>query len=66
MLDHRAMQLGDAFLKKTVPMITPLRLAGRAPSLVIVSDEDDYSGIEGCCGSPTGKNGVVLGGATHH
>jgi hypothetical protein len=63
-LDHGAIQLGDAFLKKTVPMIMHSRTWRTEPSsLVIVWDEDDYSGIDGCCGSPTGKNGVVLGGA---
>jgi hypothetical protein len=62
-LDHGAIQLGDAFLKKTVPMIMHSRTWRTEPSsLVIVWDEDDYSGIDGCCGSPTGKNGVVLGG----
>ncbi len=63
-LDHGAIQLGDAFLKKTVPMIMHSRTWRSEPSsLVIVWDEDDYAGIDGCCGSPTGKNGVVLGGA---
>jgi hypothetical protein len=63
-LDHGAIQLGDAFLKKTVPMIMDSRTWRTEPSsLVIVWDEDDYTGIAGCCGSPTGKNGVVLGGA---
>jgi hypothetical protein len=64
-LDHGAIQLGDAFLKKAVRAITHSRTwRTEASSLVIVWDEDDYSGIDGCCGSPTGKNGVVLGGAS--
>lgn len=63
-LDHGAIQLGDAFLKKTVSMIMNSRTWRTEPSsLVIVWDEDDYTAIDGCCGSPTGKNGVVLGGA---
>ena len=63
-LDHGPIQLGDAFLKKAVRTITHSRTWRTEPSsLVIVWDEDDYAGIDGCCGSPTGKNGVVLGGA---
>ena len=63
-LDHGPIQLGDRFLKKTVHLITHSRTWHREPSsIVIVWDEDDYAGISGCCGSPTGKNGVVLGGA---
>jgi hypothetical protein len=63
-LDHGAIQLGDAFVKKTVRMIQHSRTWRTEPSsLVIVWDEDDYAGIDGCCGTPIGKNGVVLGGA---
>jgi hypothetical protein len=63
-LDHGPIQLGDRFLKKTVKLITHSRTWRTQPSsLVIVWDEDDYAGIDGCCGSPTGNNGVVLGGA---
>jgi len=63
-LDHGAIQLGDRFLKKTVKLIMHSRTWKTQPSsLVIVWDEDDYAGIDGCCGSPTGNNGVVLGGA---
>src|SRR3974390_2616820 len=35
-------------------------------AIVIVWDEDDYTGFDGCCGSPVGKGAVgtfVLGGA---
>jgi len=32
-------------------------------AIVIAWDEDDYSGFAGCCGSPTGAGGGVLGGA---
>ena len=32
--------------------------------IVIVWDEDDYSGYSGCCGSPTNsQTGAVLGGS---
>ncbi len=63
-LDHGVIQLGDRFLKKTVRLIMHSRTWRKEPSsIVIVWDEDDYAGIDGCCGSPTGKNGVVLGGA---
>ncbi len=63
-LDHGPIQLGDRFLKKTVKLITHSRAWRKQPSsLVIVWDEDDYAGIDGCCGSPTGNGGVVLGGA---
>jgi hypothetical protein len=63
-LDHGPIQLGDAFLKKAVGLITHSRTWRKEPSsLVIVWDEDDYAGIDGCCGSPTGNGGVVLGGA---
>ena len=63
-LDHGAIALGDHFLKKTVKLIMHSRTWRSQPSsLVIVWDEDDYAGIDGCCGSPTGNGGVVLGGA---
>jgi hypothetical protein len=63
-LDHGPIQLGDAFLKKAVRIIMHSRAWRSGPSsLVIAWDEDDYAGIDGCCGSPTGNNGVVLGGA---
>lgn len=63
-LDHGAIQLGDAFLRDTVNAITSSKVwqQGRS-AIVIVWDEDDYSGFAGCCGSPTGVNGVILGGA---
>jgi hypothetical protein len=63
-LDHGAIALGDAFLKDTVTAITQSRAwrHGRS-ALVIVWDEDDYAGYAGCCESPVGLNGVVLGGA---
>ena len=32
-------------------------------SIVITWDEDDYTGIAGCCHSPRGGHGIVLGGS---
>jgi hypothetical protein len=32
-------------------------------ALVIMWDENDYSSATGCCHSPTGVNGIVLGGS---
>jgi hypothetical protein len=63
-LDHGAIQLGDQFLKDTVSQITHSRTWHTSDSsIVIVWDEDDYAAITGCCNSPTGVNGVTLGGA---
>ena len=63
-LDHGAIRLGDAFLRRTVRMITgsPVWRTSRS-SIVITWDEDDYSGIAGTSTSPAGRNGVILGGA---
>ena len=63
-LDHGAIQLGDQFLHHTVNQITHSETWQESDSsIVIVWDEDDYTGISGCCGSPTGVGGVTLGGA---
>jgi hypothetical protein len=63
-LDHGAIQLGDAFLQATVSAIMMSSVWQQSSSaIVIVWDEDDYSGFDGCCGSPTGVDGVTLGGA---
>lgn len=32
-------------------------------AIVLVWDEDDYAGYDGCCHSPTTTGGAVLGGA---
>jgi hypothetical protein len=32
-------------------------------AIAIVFDEDDYQGTAGCCNSPTGVDGGILGGA---
>jgi hypothetical protein len=62
-LDHGAIQLGDQFLAATVPQIMNSPSWNDGSVLVIVWDEDDYSGYSGCCGSPVGEGGVTLGGA---
>jgi hypothetical protein len=62
-LDHKVIALGDAFLKDTVGKIMHSRAWRRKSAIVIVWDEDDYAGFAGCCESPVGANGVVLGGA---
>jgi phosphatidylinositol-3-phosphatase len=63
-LDHGAIQLGDAFLKNTVHEITHSSVwRNTNSSIVIVWDENDYADFNGCCGSPVGNNGVVLGGS---
>jgi hypothetical protein len=62
-LDHKVIGLGDAYLKDTVEAIMKSRAWKRNSALVIVWDEDDYAGFAGCCESPIGADGVVLGGA---
>lgn len=62
-LDHGAIQLGDQFLRETVTKIVRSRAWDERSAIVIVWDEDDYAGFSGCCGSPTGNDGAVLGGA---
>jgi hypothetical protein len=62
-LDHGAIQLGDAFLKDTVHKIVHSDAWNEGAALVIAWDEDDYTGFAGCCRSPVGAQGWVLGGA---
>jgi len=63
-LDHGAIQLGDAFLRSTITQIESSRVWRTTNSAIVVTwDEDDYTGFSGCCGSPTGNKGVILGGA---
>jgi hypothetical protein len=61
-LDHGAIHLGDQFLKETVSAIVASPAWNERSAIVIVWDEDDYSGFSGCCESPTG-NGFTLGGS---
>ena len=63
-LDHGAIHLGDWFLRTTVETIKSSQVwKDGSAAIVIVWDEDDYNGFKGCCSSPTGVNGVVLGGS---
>ncbi len=62
-LDHSVIALGDQFLGATVAAIMNSPAWAQGAAIVIVWDEDDYAGYAGCCSSPTGANGVTLGGA---
>jgi len=62
-LDHGAIQLGDAFLRDTVHKIVHSDAWNDGAALIIVWDEDDYTGFAGAKGSPIGDKGWVLGGA---
>ncbi len=62
-LDHGAIKLGDAYLRQEVAAITGSPAWGKSAALIIVWDEDDYSGYSGTAGSPIGRNDTVLGGA---
>jgi hypothetical protein len=62
-LDHKVIGLGDAFVRATVEKIQKSAAWKRDAAIVVVWDEDDYAGFAGCCDSPTGAGGVVLGGA---
>ena len=61
--DPGAIQMGDQFVKDTVQEITASRTWKTTnSSIVIVWDENDYSGYSGGPGSPVGQDNVVLGG----
>jgi hypothetical protein len=63
-LDHSIIQLGDNFLRSEVDEITESPTWRHTRSaLIILWDENDYTSANGCCHSPTGVNGVVLGGS---
>ena len=62
-LDHGAIQLGDDFVQSTVAEIQASKAWTKKSAIVLVWDENDYTGDSGCCHSPTGVNGVTLGGA---
>jgi hypothetical protein len=61
-LDHSVIQQGDDFVQATVSMIKGSKVWSENSAIVIVWDEDDYIGHAGCCHSPTGVGGAVLGG----
>jgi hypothetical protein len=63
-LDHGAIQLGDSFLKSAVTQIESSHVWNNTDSSIVITwDEDDYSGFVGCCHSPRGRHGIVLGGS---
>jgi hypothetical protein len=62
-LDHKVIALGDQFLKTTIDAIMHSQAWHKNSAIVVVWDEDDYAGFAGCCESPTGTTGGVLGGA---
>jgi len=62
-LDHSIIKRGDTYLSNTIPAIMQSKAWSDNSAIVIVWDEDDYNGYAGCCHSPTGVNGVTLGGA---
>jgi hypothetical protein len=63
-LDHSVIALGDTFLKDTVQKIqASTAWTQHNSAIIIVWDEDDYAGYAGCCGSPAGAGGTLLGGA---
>ncbi len=63
-LDHSIIKLGDNFIQSAVSTIMSSRVWNDRSAIVITWDEDDYAGYAGCCHSPTGVNGVTLGGAS--
>jgi len=62
-LDHGAIHLGDNFVRSTVQQIMSSKTWKTThSSIVLVWDENDYSGYAGGPGSPIGAKSVVLGG----
>lgn len=63
-LDHSVIKLGDNYLRSAVDEITESRVWHTQKSaLVIMWDENDYTSANGCCHSPIGVDGHVLGGS---
>ncbi len=54
--------LGDTFVHTVVQKIMHSSAWNEGSAIIIVWDEN-YTGTSGCCKSPTGVNGVTLGGA---
>jgi hypothetical protein len=62
--DSAVIKLGDTFIQNTVTAIMSSSAFKNEPSVIVIAwDEDDYAGTAGCCNSPTGVDGGVLGGA---
>ncbi len=63
-LDHSIIKLGDNFLQQAVDEITESSAwRTQKSALVIMWDENDFSSANGCCHSPVGVDGHVLGGS---
>ncbi len=63
-LDHSIIQLGDAYLQSTVSQIMASHVWKTEKSAIVIAwDENDYTSYAGCCHSPVGVNGAVLGGS---
>jgi hypothetical protein len=56
-------QFGDTYVGNLTATIMASPTWSEGSAIVIVFDEDDYLGTAGCCNSPTGVDGGVLGGA---
>jgi phospholipase C len=54
---------GDTFVGNLVTAIMAGPTWSEGSAIAIVWDEDDYLGTAGCCNSPTGVDGGVLGGS---
>lgn len=61
-LDHSVISLGDTYIQDTVTKIMKSEAWSDHSAIIINWDENDYGSFEGCCNSPTGVNGVTLGG----
>lgn len=61
-IDHKVVALGDAYVGSVVQEIMRSPAWRERSAIVIVWDEDDFSGHDGCCGSPTSQGGVLGGG----
>lgn len=61
-LDHSVIKLGDDYIQKTVTKIMASKAWTEKSAIVVNWDENDYGSFEGCCYSPTGVHGTVLGG----
>ncbi len=59
---HGPISIGDTFLRTTVGRIMASAAWRQKSAIVIAWDENDYSSYEGCCQSPSGLNGITLGG----
>ena len=62
-LDHSIINMGDTFVQSLVSQIMASQAWKENSAIVLVWDENDFSGFNGCCHSPRGVAGVTLGGA---